>query len=232
MNNTPTQVLRYLKENKASPLKALSQNFLIDKNITKKIINAADISSEDAVLEIGPGIGALTHEIASKTNFFTAVEKDKTFAKNLISHFSENENVKIYETDFLKFPLEKSCLSNHGQKIKVIANLPYKITSPIISKLLKHHHLFSEMYLMVQYEMAKRLTSLPNSKTYGSFTIFTNFYANVKFLFKISPNCFLPRPKVTSALISLKIKYPTTTKISIFSSKACFRKEEKKSLLF
>lgn len=209
MYDTPTLVSKYLKENNANPLKRLSQNFLVDKNVIRKIVNSIDISQEDIILEIGPGIGALTHTIIKKTPYFIAVEKDKTFAKNLIGLFSENPKIQIYEDDFLTFPLEETLLpliEKTGNKVKVIANLPYGITSPIISKLLQHHRLFSEMSLMVQYEMAQRLTSKAGSKDYGSFTIFTNFYADTSLLFKISPNCFYPKPKVNSALIGLKIK--------------------------
>ena len=207
MDNTPTRVLSYLQHHHAKPLKRLSQNFLIDKNIIKKIIESIDITENDVILEIGPGIGALTYEIAQKNPLFIAVEKDRLFAKNLKQDFIDNNKITIYEDDFLKFPLEETLKPLiKRKKAKVIANLPYNITSPIIAKLLQYHYLFSEMRLMVQYEPAVRLTSSPDSKNYGSFTIFTNFYADVKLLFKISPGSFLPRPKVTSALISLKLK--------------------------
>ena len=194
----PSSLYEFLKKTNTKPIKRLSQNFLIDKNIIKKIVDAADIKPNDLVLEIGPGPGALTHEILSKKAKIIAVEKDKTFAKSL------NKNIEVYEDDFLTFPL-KEIFQKKNKKAKVIANLPYHIASPIIAKLLHHHDLFSDMTLMVQYEMAQRLISDKNSKNYGSFTIFVNFYSTVKFLFEISPNSFLPRPKVKSAIIQLKI---------------------------
>jgi len=204
MVDTLSSLFPFLKEIGAKPLKSLSQNFLIDKNIIKKIVASANISQDDLILEIGPGPGALTKEIASQCTNIIAIEKDRAFAKYL----SENEpRITLFEDDFLKFPL-REVLSKKNKKAKVIANLPYSIASPIIARLLEHFDLFSEITIMVQYEMAKRLTSASNTKNFSAFTIFTNFYADVKYLFEISPNCFFPRPKVKSAIIQLTIKNP------------------------
>ena len=226
MVDSPSSLLPFLKEIGAKPLKSLSQNFLIDKNIIKKIVASANVSKDDVILEIGPGPGALTNAIASDCQNIIAVEKDKAFAK----HLSKDTRITVYEDDFLKFPL-REVLSKYNKKAKVIANLPYSIASPIIAKLLQHHDLFSEITIMVQYEMAKRLTSENNSKNYSAFTVFINFYSDIKFLFEISPNCFFPKPKVKSAIIQLKIKTPPTdidtSKFHLFVQKA-FQKRRKK----
>lgn len=202
MVDSPSALLEFLNEVKAKPLKCLSQNFLIDKNIIKKIVDAASLQPDDLILEIGPGPGALTEMMAKIAKKIIAVEKDKIFANQLLLKMA---NVFVYEADFLKFPFEK-LLVDEKKKAKVVANLPYHIASPIIAKLLQKSELFSEMTFMIQYEMAKRLISKPNSKDYGAFTLFTNFYSTPKLLFEISPNSFFPRPKVKSAIIQLKIK--------------------------
>ena len=204
MVDKPSSLLSFLKEIGVKPLKFLSQNFLIDKNIIKKIVGSANIKEDDLILEIGPGPGALTKEIASISSNIIAVEKDRTFAKYLSKNVG---NIAIYEDDFLTFPLREVLIAKN-KKAKVIANLPYHIASPIIAKLLKNHDLFSDMTIMVQYEMAKRIISLKDCKNYSAFTIFINTYADVRLLFEISPNCFFPKPKVKSAIIQLKITSP------------------------
>jgi 16S rRNA (adenine1518-N6/adenine1519-N6)-dimethyltransferase len=199
-----SSLLTFLDEIGAAPSKKLSQNFLIDKNIIKKIVEKAHVKEDDLILEIGPGPGALTREILKKCPNVIAVEKDKKFA----DYLSRNEkNVTIFQEDFLKFPL-REILSKKETKAKVIANLPYHIASPIIAKLLENYDLFSEITIMIQYEMAKRLISHKDCKNYSAFTIFINFYSEPTFLFEISPNCFFPRPNVKSAIIQLKIKEP------------------------
>jgi 16S rRNA (adenine1518-N6/adenine1519-N6)-dimethyltransferase len=199
-----SSLLVFLNQLQAFPSKRLSQNFLIDKNIIKKIVAKAEVKEDDIVLEIGPGPGALTREIIKRCKNVIAVEKDKKFA----DYLSKNEkNLTLFEGDFLQFPL-REFFSKKNCKAKVIANLPYHIASPIIAKLLENYDLFSEITIMVQYEMAKRLISTKDCKNYSAFTIFINFYAEPKLLFEISPNCFFPRPKVRSAIIQLKIKKP------------------------
>lgn len=227
MVDTLSSLLTVLDKIGARPLKSLSQNFLIDKNIIQKIVAKANICPDDLILEIGPGPGALTKQIANTSKNIIAIEKDRTFANYLAKEYP---HITVYEYDFLKFPLRET-LSSKNKKAKVIANLPYSITSPIIAKLLYNYDLFSEITIMVQYEMAKRLASSHNSKNYSAFTVFTNFYSDLEFLFEISPNCFFPRPKVKSAIIKLTLKNPPIDldrdKFHLFVQK-CFQQRRKK----
>ncbi len=199
----PTDLHKLLNEIEARPRKAFSQNFLIDGNIVKKFINTLNITKEDTILEIGPGPGVLTQQLLEKGASVIVVEKDDKFAKHLSSF--NNPNLKVYNEDFLKFDLKEAL---NSKKVKVITSVPYNITTPILIKLLENYTFFSEISLMVQKEVAHRLTSLPNSKTYGSITLFVNYYSNTKFCFKVSKNSFYPAPKVDSAIIKLSIKEP------------------------
>lgn len=192
----PKDLIALLKNLKISPKKSLSQNFLIDQNIIKKILKIADIQKDDVLLEIGPGAGALTQALCKKGNVI-AIEKDKTFAKHIRSL-----GIEVYEKDFLSFPLEKIT----KKKIKVISNIPYHISSPIIVKLLKNYKKIEKMILMLQYEFAKRIVAKKNTKDYSAFSLFVNFYANPKIEFKVSKNSFFPKPKVSSCIVSFEIK--------------------------
>ncbi len=198
----PTELLQFLSDLKIKPKKGLSQNFLIDKNIVDKIINFSNISKDDIILEIGPGPGVLTNPLLKIAKKLIVIEKDDIFSKNLEN--IKADNLEIKHIDFLK--LDLNFLKNYNQKIKVISSIPYHLTSPIISKLLNFHFLFSSITLMIQKEVALRLVALPNSKTYSSFSLFVNFYANVKIVSYVSKNSFLPSPKVDSAIIKLDIK--------------------------
>ncbi|KPK32520.1 MAG: hypothetical protein AMS24_04040 [Chlamydiae bacterium SM23_39] len=196
-----SNLIFFLKKNGIILKKKFSQNFLIDKNILNKIIKTAEIDREDIVLEIGAGAGVLTKELALKAKKVIAIEKDKRF----INHLKKiNSNVLVLEKDFLKLSLDE--ILNKNEKVKVISNLPYNIFSLIISKLLKHYYFFSNLTLMMQYEVAKRILAKPSTKTYSSFTLFVNFYTDICSFFKISPNAFFPKPKVYSSLVHLKIR--------------------------
>ncbi|NGX33889.1 MAG: Ribosomal RNA small subunit methyltransferase A [Candidatus Anoxychlamydiales bacterium] len=203
----PKDLLDYLSKNKIKPKKTLSQNFLIDKNIIDKVLHSSNISKDEIVLEIGSGLGALTFEIAKKAKKVIAVEMDDIFAKNLKDQKINNlkiNNLNVYNKDFLKFDLE--FLKRFNKKIKVISSVPYHLTSLIITKLLKHHFLFSSIVLIIQKEVAEKILSNKDSKKYGYFSIFVNFYTEPKILANISKSCFFPMPKVDSSIIELKIK--------------------------
>lgn len=193
----------YLKEKNIYLKKSLSQNFLIDENIQKKIIHAASPSGH-VVLEIGPGAGMLTNALVPISKFVIAIEKDSHFSGFLKEKFSLS--AEIIEQDFLKISLEeeleKLCLN--GIKLKVIANIPYQITTPILAKLLTNLKHIDSIIFMVQEEVAQRIISIPNTKSYGRLSIFCQFYTYPKYLFSVSRNCFYPRPKVQSAVIQLK----------------------------
>lgn len=207
----PTELLSLLKQLNKLPKKGLSQNFLIDGNILKKIIKIAEICENDQVLEIGPGPGALTLALLESKAKVTAIEKDFVFASYLQS--LNLPHLKVIEADFLKIdlpdtfkkPLQEASLPH---KIKVVANLPYNITTPILFKLLENHLLFSTLTIMVQREVAERIVAAPKTKAYSSLSIFIKTYADPKLAFIVSPSSFYPKPKVESAILFLSLKPP------------------------
>lgn len=193
----------HLRKNNIYLKKSLSQNFLIDQNIQQKIIHSAEPNGY-VVLEIGPGAGMLTKALVQSSKFVIAVEKDPHFSSFLKETFPEN--LKIIEKDFLKISLEEELdqLSLQNEKIKVIANIPYQITAPILFRLLTCFHRIDSITLMVQEEVAQRIISKPGTKNYGRLSLFCQFYAYCKYLFSVSHNCFYPKPKIQSAIIQLK----------------------------
>jgi 16S rRNA (adenine1518-N6/adenine1519-N6)-dimethyltransferase len=205
---TPKELQRFLNENGLMARKSASQNFLIDGNIVNKIINEANVSQNDLVVEIGPGPGALTESLLELGCEVIAIEKDEKLA-NLLERFSTPDNkLSIYSEDFLKFPLEKILeekLSN-GRKAKVVANLPYHITTPILAKLIPLQHLISDLVIMIQKEVAIRFVAPVGTKDYSSFTLFLQFYSDVSYCFTVEPSCFSPRPTVQSAVVHLNLK--------------------------
>ena len=198
----PSSLISYLSSLDVKLKKSLSQNFLIDKNIIDKMISSANILSDDIILEIGAGAGVLTFEIAKKAKKVIAIEKDDIFAKELKN--CRVDNIETLNIDFLKFDLND--LKKIDKKIKVISSIPYSLTTPIITKLLNNFSLFSSITLMVQKEMAQKIIAKSSTKLYGFFSVFVQFYSDAKIIQIASKNCFLPKPKVDSAIIELKIK--------------------------
>jgi len=182
------------------PLKKFGQNYLTDKNTITKIISVFNPQENDEIIEIGPGRGALTAELSKLSSKVTAIEIDNRVIENLSEKFP---NVKFINQDFLKWDFVN--LSSE-KKYRVIGNIPYNITSPIIFKLIEKRELFSDALFMVQYEVAKRIISEPKSKDYGILAVIMQYFATVNLEFKISPNVFFPKPKVDSAIISIKFK--------------------------
>ena len=206
----PSELLNFLSELGISPKKGLSQNFLIDGNVIRKIAATAHLSADDLVLEIGPGPGSLTEELLMSGAKVIAVEKDRVLAKALERLQSPNRHLEIYCEDILDFPIEdvfKLALPV-GKKAKVIANLPYHITTPILVKLVQLTHLFSTVHVMVQEEVARRFTAQPGTREYGSITLFLSFYCDCRYGFMVKKSCFYPEPKVNSAIVELKLKEP------------------------
>ncbi len=177
--------------------KQLGQNFLADPNVKRKIIAACDLSEDDIVLEIGPGGGALTRELAPRVKKLIAIETDKTLAQELHTEF-QGTSTEIIHADFLKYPVES--LPDH---LKIIGNLPYYISTPIIDKILLHPDKFSIFYLTIQYELGRRLAAGPGTKEFGVFSCFVQYYAEPKILFKIKNTAFRPIPKVDSCFLKL-----------------------------
>lgn len=195
----PKELHAFLDAIDAFPKKRLSQNFLIDGNIVRKIIETANIMEGDTVLEIGPGPGALTEAILETGAHVIAVEKDSLFAEHLRRFDPSANHLEIICDDILNVDLPKS-----SQQIKIIGNLPYHITTPILTKFLTSYSgSIASLTFMVQEEVAQRVVAPPRTGDYSSLTIFLNFYAEVKYAFKISRNCFYPAPTVESAIISL-----------------------------
>ena len=183
--------------------KSLGQNFLVDKNIIKKILNLTDLKTKN-VIEIGPGKGALTDEILNKKpKSLILLEKDSELAKNLNTKYSLNKFIKIFNTDVLKFNFNNLT----KKKLVLIGNLPYNISSQILVKLLKTkniHLKFDDVILMFQKELGEKIIGKFPSKNYGRLSIISNFKLRVIKKFLVSPNCFFPKPKVLSMVIHFK----------------------------
>lgn len=206
----PSELIHFLKHLGITPRKKLSQNFLIDGNVIKKILEVSQISSNDIILEIGPGPGALTEALLEKGATVLAVEKDPVLAQSLNRLTSQNSTLRVYQEDILNFSVEKvlSQLLKNSLKAKVIANLPYHLTTPILERLIPLNEIFSFIIVMVQKEVACRFCASPGKSEYGSFTVFLNFYSRPHYAFSVSKNCFFPIPKVESAVVSFELKKP------------------------
>ena len=182
--------------------KKLGQNFLIDSGVVQKIVDAAEISAGDEVLEIGPGIGTLTQGLLEAGAKVTAVELDKKLPAVLAETLAGYENFKLIQGDILKVDVEKIM----PQNFKVVANLPYYITTQILLTLLEKKLPVTKIVTMVQKEVAERMTAAPNSKIYGAMTVAVQFRADVKIAFEVPPSAFLPRPEVTSAVVVCDVR--------------------------
>jgi len=186
--------------------KRLGQHFLVDKYPLKAMVEAAMLSSQDEVLEIGPGLGVLTRELCSRAKRVVAVEKDRQLIPVLEDLTRDFENICILEADVLKLDMEELREKHFEGSFKVVANLPYYITSPIIMKIIENRHLIPLAVLMVQKEVAQRLTASPGGKDYGILSIAVNMYANVKMICTIGRQAFLPPPKVESAVVQIALR--------------------------
>jgi len=186
--------------------KSMGQNFLVDPNIPKKIAKQTGIDSSCGVLEIGPGLGALTAQLAETAGHVTALELDKRLIPILQEQFKNQENISILQGDILKVNINE-ILENTmpGLNYQVCANLPYNITTPAITAFIESNA-FSSITIMIQKEVAKRICANPGTPEYGAFTVFVNYHSSPKKLFDVSPECFIPRPKVTSSVIKMEIK--------------------------
>jgi len=191
---------------KMKPQKALGQNFLVDKNIPEKIVRLSGIDKTCGVLEIGPGLGALTIPLAKAAGYVTAVELDKKLTQELHGLLAAYQNVNIINGDILKQDICKIVNDTLPvQNLHVCANLPYNITTPAITKLIEAS-VFKTITVMIQKEVAERICAKPGTKEYGAFTVFSNYYTVPEILFDVPPECFHPRPKVTSSVVKMQIK--------------------------
>lgn len=190
--------------------KRFGQNFLIDTHVLNKIINASHITKEDFVLEIGPGIGTMTQYLAEAAREVAAVEIDDALIPILQDTLKDWDNVTIIHGDILKTDIQTLVKEkNQGKPIKVVANLPYYITTPIIMGLFENHIPIESITIMVQKEVAQRMQTGPGSKDYGALSLAVQYYAKPEIVANVPPNCFMPRPKVGSAVIRLtRHEYP------------------------
>lgn len=200
----PQNTIEILKKYNFTFQKKYGQNFLIDTHVLDKIIAAAEITKEDFVLEIGPGIGTMTQYLAQAAGRVAAVEIDKALIPILKDTLSGYDNVMVINEDVLKLDIpELVAEENGGKPVKVVANLPYYITTPIIMGLFEKHVPMESITVMVQKEVADRMQVGPGTKDYGALSLAVQYYASPYIVANVPPNCFMPRPKVGSAVIRL-----------------------------
>ena len=184
--------------------KKFGQNFLIDPHVIEKIVRAAQVTKDDFVLEIGPGIGTLTQYLAEAAREVTAVEIDRSLLPILADTLAGYDNVTVIHNDILKVDLNQlAAEKNGGRPIKVVANLPYYITTPILMSLFEAHVPMESVTVMVQKEVAERMQAGPGTKDYGALSLAVQYYADAYIAAYVPPNCFIPRPNVGSAVIRL-----------------------------
>ena len=194
---------KYFENENHKAKKKYGQNFLNDSNLSDEILDIANIDEETEVLEIGPGLGFLTEKLIENSKFLTAFEIDDDLIPFLAKKFENKQNFKLIHQDFMEADLEK--FFENRKNVKVVANIPYYITSPIINKLLEYRENIDEIYLMVQKEVAERIASQPHSKNMSLLTHAVQFYAEAEYLFTVPKEKFDPVPKVDSAFLGIKI---------------------------
>ncbi|MFY9214003.1 MAG: 16S rRNA (adenine(1518)-N(6)/adenine(1519)-N(6))-dimethyltransferase RsmA [Tissierellaceae bacterium] len=211
--------------------KSLGQNFLIDGNIVRKIVQGAEVTRDDYVLEIGPGIGILTEELALNAKKVVSVELDRGLLDVLEETLAAYDNVEIIHGDILKIDLKKLIDEKfEGGPIKIVANLPYYVTTPILGKLLEESLNIDSITVMIQKEVADRMVAAHGSKAYGSLSVFVNFYSRPEILLKVPKTVFMPQPKIDSSVIKLNIikELPDLDREKFFQVvKAAFSKRRK-----
>ncbi|MBP9920875.1 16S rRNA (adenine(1518)-N(6)/adenine(1519)-N(6))-dimethyltransferase RsmA [Proteiniclasticum ruminis] len=186
--------------------KSLGQNFLVDQNIVRDIVKGAEVSKEDYVIEIGPGVGTLTKELLKEAASVTAIELDDKLLPILKEELKEYENFHLIHGDATKVQLDAVY---PGKEIKLVANLPYYVTTPIITKILNDKVAFSSLTIMIQKEVAERMDAVPGTKDYGSLSVLVQYYCDTKIVRSVPPESFMPRPKVDSTVIRLtKLEKP------------------------
>ncbi len=204
--STPSRTKQIIEENGFYFKKNFGQNFLIDTNILNNIAESAGITKEDCVLEIGPGIGSLTQILAENAREVVAVEIDQTLIPILQQTLKGYTNIEILNQDILKADIDGLIQrKNGGKPIKVVANLPYYITTPILMDLLENGRAIDTITVMVQKEVAERMQASPKASEYGALSVAVQYYCDARLDMIVPPSCFMPRPKVASAVITLKV---------------------------
>lgn len=218
----PKETIEILKKYEFIFQKRFGQNFLIDTHVLEKIIRSAEITKDDFVLEIGPGIGTMTQYLCEAAREVVAVEIDKKLIPILTQDtLKEYDNVTVINEDILNMDLNALVQErNGGMRIKVVANLPYYITTPIIMGLLETHVPLDTITVMVQKEVAERMQAVPGSKDYGALSLAVQYYAEPYLAANVPPNCFMPRPNVGSAVICLRLH--ETPPVQVYDEKLMF----------
>lgn len=220
--SSPQETIQVLQKHRFQFKKKFGQNFLIDPHVLDKIVDAAQITQDDFVLEIGPGIGTLTQYLCEHARQVLAVEIDKNLIPILQETLSSYKNVDIIHGDILKQDIHHIADTyNNGQPIKVVANLPYYITTPIIMELFESHVPLANVTVMVQKEVADRMKAQPGSKDCGALSLAVQYYAKPYIAAFVPPNCFMPRPGVGSAVIRLDCL--AKTPVEVKDEKLMFR---------
>ena len=234
--STPSKTKEIIEANRFAFKKNFGQNFLIDSNILDNIAACAGVTKEDCVLEIGPGIGSLTQVLAENAGQVVAVEIDNTLIPILKQTLADYDNIEILNQDILKTDIDAIIREkNDGRPIKVVANLPYYITTPIIMDLLENERHVDSITVMVQKEVAERMQARPKEKEYGALSIAVQYYCDAKLDMIVQPACFMPRPKVASAVITLKVlperKVKTADEKLFFHLVKCAFGQRRKTLM-
>ncbi|MDP4143580.1 MAG: 16S rRNA (adenine(1518)-N(6)/adenine(1519)-N(6))-dimethyltransferase RsmA [Bacillota bacterium] len=199
--------------------KSLGQNFLTDDTVLEDIVTGADITDEDFVIEIGPGVGTLTKELLKKAKYVCAIELDSDLIPILEEELREYDNFQLIHKDAMKVNFDE--IIGNEASVKFVANLPYYVTTPIISKLLTGGYNFKSLTIMIQKEVAERMAAAPDCKEYGALSILAQYYCNTSIIRKVPPSCFIPQPKVESIVIRLdKLTEP---KVLVKDEKLFFR---------
>jgi len=181
--------------------KSLGQNFLVDDSVLNDIVSGAEVNDEDFIIEIGPGVGTLTAQLLMKAKKVTSIELDNGLIPILQQELGENKNFELIHKDALKVDFNE--LIGEEKSVKLVANLPYYVTTPIIVKLLKDGYNFKSLTIMIQKEVAERINAEPDCKDYGSLSVLVQYYCNTSIIRRVPPTCFIPRPKVESIVIRL-----------------------------
>lgn len=181
--------------------KSLGQNFLIDSQVLTDIVEGAEINNNDFIIEIGPGVGTLTKELLKAAKKVMAIELDSDLVPILKEELKDYENFQLINKDALKVDFNE--IIGEEESVKLVANLPYYVTTPIIAKLLNGHYKFKSLTIMIQKEVGERIAAKPNTKEYGALSLLVQYYCDIKIIRKVAPSSFMPKPKVESIVIRL-----------------------------
>ncbi|MBM7623926.1 16S rRNA (adenine(1518)-N(6)/adenine(1519)-N(6))-dimethyltransferase RsmA [Sporohalobacter salinus] len=210
----PSVTRKILKQNGIQLKKSLGQNFLVDQNIIDKIVASANLTSDDHVIEIGPGIGSLTQRLAEEAKEVWAIELDDRFIEILDENLNSYDNINFIQADALEYNFRQLLTKLNGESVKVVANLPYYITTPIIMRLLEDKLPFEQIVVMVQKEVAERIVATPeDGKQYGSLSLAVRYYSQPEITGIVPRTVFMPQPKVDSAIVKMKIRQQPAVEI-------------------